>query len=530
MFLAAALLSGCAAGPRLDTVIVGGTLYDGTGAKPRLATVGIRDGRIAWVAPPGARVRAKARIDAAGLAVAPGFIDPHSHVPESLDQMPGAMLDEQDLTQGVTTILAGPDGELSPGQLRHLFAALATRGSGPNYACYVGHNGIRRELMPGVHRPADPNELAQMAAQVRDGMALGCVGFSTGLMYDPGMYSDEAEVQALAREVKPFGGSYDSHTRDPGFHLIESEAEAVRLGRVTGVPVKLAHEKAVGLINKGRIGEVIAMVEAAQAAGQTVVADQYPYDGATMRYVTELFLQPDGSAAVPEALLAALADPARREAILAATEQGVKGGFSWIKAVGYGSMRIVDAPGRPDLVDRNIALLAQDWKLAPFDALARLAGEVPRVRVTLGSIDEADIRTLMVKPWVMIASDGFYADAATIAAGKAHPRSWGSFTRVLGHYSRDVGLFPLEEAIRKMTSLPADHLGFADRGRIAPGKAADVVIFDPATVDARATYLDPSARSVGIVTVLVNGVTVFDHGRLTGAAPGRFVKRQQATR
>lgn len=528
ILVGAAFTSGCTTGPVYDIVIAGGTLYDGTGAPPRAADVAVKGARIARVAAPDTRLRARRRIDATGLAVAPGFIDPHSHVPESVPEMDGAMLDIQDLSQGVTTIMASPDGELSPRQMALLRGALARRGSGPNYGCYVGHNGIRRDVMPGAHRTATPKELAAMAAQVRTGMKMGCVGLSTGLMYDPGMYADEAEVQALARQVLPFHGSYDSHVRDPGAHLLESDREVIRLGRATGVPVKIAHLKAVGLANRGRIGDVIAMVEAAQADGVSVVADQYPYDGATLRFARELLLGPDGKVPDADALAAMLADPDRRAMLRATTEQGVNGGFSWIKAVGgYGSMRIVDAPDAPDLIDRNLQLLADDWHISPFEALVRLVTQHRDVRLTLGSIDETDIRKLIVKPWVMIASDGFYVDDTVRALGKAHPRSWGSFTRVLGHYSRDLHLFPLEEAIRKMTSLPADHLGFRDRGRIANGKAADIVLFDPATVDARADYLHPSRPSAGIHTVLVNGVVVYENGAATGARPGRFLRRQQ---
>lgn len=525
-FVACLVLAGCAAAPTYDLLIVGGTLYDGTGAPPRAATVAIQGDNIVRVESAGTHLKAARKIDATGLAVAPGFIDPHSHVPESLDRIDGPFLDVQDISQGVTTIVAGPDGGASPARLRVLKAELAQRGSAVNHACYVGHNGIRAEVMPGVRRAATDLEVARMAQLVREGMEAGCVGLSTGLMYDPGMFATEAEVQSLAREVKPFGGSYDSHTRDPGFRMLESESEAVRLGEATGVPVKLAHLKAVGLINKGRIGEVIAMVEAAQRRGVSVVADQYPFDGATVRYARELFLKPGGG--VPDA--EALRDPVQRDAIRTATEQGVDGGFSWVKAVGYGSMRIVDSPGTPELVDRNLELLAKDWGVEPFEAMRRLALDHRDVRLTLGSVDEGDIRELIVKPWVMIASDGFHADEKVLAAGKAHPRSWGSFTRVLGHYSRDLGLFPLQEAIRKMTSFPADHLGLADRGRIAPGKVADIVIFDPAIVAERATYLQPSAQSVGISHVLVNGREVFRDGKPTGETPGRFLARQAPTK
>tara|TARA_R110000782_G_scaffold68542_4_gene138064 strand:- start:2989 stop:4578 length:1590 start_codon:yes stop_codon:yes gene_type:complete len=527
--LAALTLAACAGQPeRVDLLVRGGLVYDGTGSPPRIADVGIADGQVRFVKK-ASRVVAARTIDANGLAVAPGFIDAHSHVPEAVERIEGPFIDAQDLSQGVTTILASPDGGLSPRVMRQLQAALSAKGMGVNYSCYVGHNGIREEAMPGQRRAATPEEIERMAALVREGMEMGCVGLSTGLMYDPGMFATEAEVQALAAAVKPYGGTYDSHTRDPGFHMVESEREAIELGKTVGIPAKLAHLKATGLINKGHIGEVIAMVETARAQGFDIVADQYPFDGATVRAVYDLFVLPDGRGdrQVTEAeVRAALADPARRSAVREATENGVDKGFSWIKAVGYGNVRIVDAPENPDLVDENIELLAKKRGIAPFDLLADLAAR-NNVRVTLGTIDEADIRELIVKPWVMVASDGAYIDARSLARGYAHPRASGSFTRVLGHYSRDLKLFPLEEAIRKMTGFPATHLGLADRGRLMPGLAADVVLFDPATVAARATYADPGALSTGIITVIVNGKVAFENGKPTGVTAGQFVPRKR---
>ena len=524
------MLSACAGqSGRLDLLVRGGLVYDGTGSPPRLADVGIADGQIRFVDKAPARVVAARTLDARGLAVAPGFIDPHSHVPEAVERVDGPFIDVQDLSQGVTTIMASPDGGLSPRVMRQLTGALAAKGMGVNHGCYVGHNGIRDAVMPGQRRAAAPDEIARMAALVREGMEMGCVGLSTGLMYDPGMFATKAEVQALAAEVKPYGGTYDSHTRDPGFRMVESEREAIELGKAVGIPAKLAHLKATGLLNRGRIGEVIAMVEAARDEGFAIVADQYPFDGATVRAVYDLFVLPDGRGdrRVTEAeVRAALADPARREAVRHATEAGVGKVFSWVKAVGYGNMRIVDAPEDPDLVDENIALLAGKRGITPFDLLADLATR-RNVRVTLGTIDEADIRALIVKPWVMIASDGAYIDEQSLARGYAHPRASGSFTRVLGHYSRDLKLFPLEEAIRKMTGFPAMHLGLGDRGRLLPGLAADVVLFDPTTVNARATYADPAALSTGIVTVIVNGKVAFENGAPTGVTAGRFVPRQR---
>lgn len=512
----------------LDLIIRGGTVYDGTGAPGRPADVAVRGGRIVAVG----RIDEPARevVDARGLAVAPGFIDPHTHAPEALRELSGPFLNEQYLTQGVTTILAGPDGGFGPDILRLMMGMLAQRGSGTNYGCYVGHNGVRETVMGRARRAPDPAELEKMKALVREGMQMGCVGLSTGLMYEPGMYSETAEVVALAREVAPFDGVYDTHTRDPGFRLYESEKEGIDIGAAAGVPVKLAHEKATGLINKGKIGEIIGLVEAARARGQDVFADQYPYDGATTRLLKELLAFPGERAVGPDVDLAALqarletavAKPEGRAAVKQASEGG--DGFGWIKAVGYGNMRIVDGRGARELDDQNLELLARTRDQTPFDLLVDLILQGHgNVLVTMGTVDEADIRALMVRPWVMISSDGAYIRPG---ATRGHPRSTGSFTRVLGRYSRDVGLISLPEAIRRMTSLTADHHRLYDRGRLAPGQVADITIFDPRTVRDRSTYAEPSLLSEGIVHVIVNGEFALRGGKVTGATLGRFVPRQ----
>ena len=527
--LVLALLSGCHANTQhVDILIRHGLVYDGTGTKPVAADIGLVGDKIVFVGTDSDGVSADTIVEANGLAIAPGFIDAHSHVPEAAVDLDGPMLDIQDLSQGVTTIMASPDGELSPDQMAQLRDMLLSRGIAVNFGCYVGHNGLRDQVMPGLRRAATPKEIDAMAAKVKQGMDMGCVGLSTGLMYDPGMYATAEEVRALAAVVKPFGGSYDSHTRDPGFHMVASEKEAIDVGVHVGIPAKLAHLKATGLINKGHIGDVIAMVESARAEGHDIVADQYPFDGATVRSIHDLFVLPDGRGdkKISRAeVLSALADPNQRSLVMRATEQGVNGGFSWIKAVGYGNIRIVEAPDNPELVDANIELLAKKRGVSPFDLIASLT-DLNGVRVTLGTIDEGDIRALIVKPWVMIASDGAYIDPKSVARGFAHPRGGGSFTRVLGYYARELKLFPMEEAIRKMTSFPAQHLGLTDRGRIAKGLAADLVIFDPTTVNAKATYANPAALSVGVHRVYVNGQLAYQDGKATGETAGRFVKRQ----
>ncbi len=531
--LAVLALAGPAfAAPSLDVLIRNGTVIDGSGRPGFVGAVGILGDRIVYVGGP-TRRSAKQVIDAKGLVVAPGFIDPHNHVLESVARMKGPVLDEQYLTQGVTSVIVGPDGDLSPSQIRQVNGELARRGSGTNYLCYVGHNGIRSEVMGPAHRAPTASELDKMKALVREGMQMGCVGLSTGLMYEPGMFSDTSEVIALAREVKPFDGSYDSHTRDPGWRLFQSEKEAIDIGKAAGIPVKLAHEKATGLVNRGKIGDIINLVETARAAGQDVVADQYPYDGASTRVLRNLLIfegmAADGeeNATLVEAqqkLRAVMGDPGRREVLKHLSEYGVDGGFSWIKAVGYGNMRIVDAPDDPSLMDQNLALLARQRGKDPFDLIADLVLSSHRdIMVTLGSVDEVDLQQLIVRPWVMISSDGAYLPPGQ-ASG--HPRSTGSFTRVLGRYSRDLKLLPLEEAVRKMTSMPAEHLRMYDRGRLAVGYAADVTVFDPLTVRDRSTYTDPSRLSDGIVDVLVNGRLAVRDGKVTGAANGRFLVRQ----
>lgn len=513
-------------GAEFDLMILNGTVIDGTG-KPRFrANVGVIGDRIAYVGK--GKRRAKQVVDASGLIVAPGFIDAHNHAPDQAREAPTPFLNEPFLKQGVTTVVAGPDGYYSPKELRAIFATLTAKGFGTNYACYVGHNGIRSEVMGRERRKPTPDELERMKALVREGMRMGCAGLSTGLMYEPGMFSDTDEVIELAKEVRPFDGTYDSHTRNPVAEMIASEKEAIDIGKAAGIPTKLGHLKAVGLTNKGRIGEVIAMVEAARRDGVDAVADQYPYDGAGTIGLKSLILFPDGRSEgepsledVKARLRKTMADPAAKAALKSATEKGINGGFAWVKAVGYGSMRIVHAPGRAELVNQNIQLLARQRGIEPFDLIVGLLlqdGAEPLL--TLGSIEEADVRELLVRPWVMIASDGDYT------SDSSHPRSTGTFTRVLGHYSRDQKLLPLEEAVRKMTSLPADHLRLHDRGRILKGKIADITLFDAAKVGDRSTYAQPTLLSEGVAHVFVNGKAVLRNGVPTGLAPGRFVPRQ----
>ena len=528
------LLIGCGGSPptNLDLLILGGILVDGSGQESSHTNIGVQGDRITWIGEDGAQ--ATDTLDATGLVVAPGFIDVHSHtVPALLE--PQRRMNEGVLRQGVTTVVGGPDGGFGPEMIRTVIEALGNNGSGTNVATYIGHNAIRENVMgEDQQRAPNPSEFGIMRTQVREGMELGAVGFSTGLMYEPGMFSETSEVVELAREVAPFGGIYDSHVRNPVHAFVESDQEVVSISEGAEISGKIGHLKAVGLHNEGRINDVIDLVEGARSRGVEIVSDQYPYDGAATSSLMGIIVIPSSmtdleglrSSGPVDSEAAArfrsmLVDPSRRTQLKEASENGIDGGFAWLKATGYSSMRIVSSTDYPELVGVYLSELPEEGQ-DPFDAVMDLiAGASASVNITLGAITEEDVRTLMIQPWNMIASDGAYADGSE--AGRGHPRGAGTFARFLGHYVREEGVLPLEEAIRKITSLPADFLGLMDRGRIEEGYAADLSIFNAETIIDRADWDYPQRFAEGIVHVLVNGIPVLRDGSLTGQTPGVFL-------
>lgn len=534
--------------PDYDVLIRGGHVIDGTGSPARGADVGIRNATIAAVGDLSAAA-ADRTIDASGLVVAPGFIDVHTHVAYALTDS-AKRLNEAFLRQGVTTVVGGPDGAFSPGMIRLLLPSYKKHGIGTNIAFYVGHNGVRLIAMGEVGRPLTvekvqraskreeseiyrrsptDEEMEQMKALVQEGMEMGAVGLSTGLMYPPGMFATTEEVATLARATEPYGGIYDTHVRDPVRKWLASHQEAINIGEKAGVPVKFAHLKAVGKHNTSKVDSLIRMVEAARKRGVQVVSDQYPYDAAGQTRLKDLILvkknpaQNEKLLADRDTLATLLSSSERRRRIKKQSEQGIDGGFSWIKAVGYQSLRITRSSDYPELVGKYLSEIAEDRGTDPFDLVADLYVKAEAPVDVKGGVEEETVRKLLRQPWNMVASDGRHADSTT----NAHPRSTGTFPRVLGHYVRDLGVLSLEEAIRKMTSFPADFLGLSDRGRLQEGAVADIVVFDPETVDARSTYERPNAYATGVRHVLVNGVPALLEGELTGQAPGRFIRQQR---
>jgi N-acyl-D-amino-acid deacylase len=509
---------------RYDVVISGGRIVDGSGRPAFAGDVGVRGGWIVRVAPAGAMRRANTttRIDATGLVVSPGFIDVHSHSVEEAFKS-AKRLNEGVVRMGVTTVVGGPDGFFAPFHMRMVIDSLKHHGAGTNMAMYIGHNGVREVAMGMAQRAPTLDEMTKMKAMVREGMELGAVGLSSGLMYEPGMFSKTDELIELAKEVTPYRGIYDSHVRDPGHHLIESDAETIEIGERAGISPKIGHEKVVGLENFGLLDKVISLVEGARARGVNAVTDQYPYDGAATSHLEEIVVVPASLAkSAGFDLRTALGDKATRALLKGPSEHGINGGFAWLKATGYSQMRITSSPDEPALVGEYLSELAKARKVDPFDLVSDLVVGAKRpIGITLGAVKEVDVKRLLQQPWNMVASDGEWVDSSKGSRG--HPRSAGTFPRVLGRYVREQHALTLEEAIRKMTSLPADFIGLHDRGRVAEGLAADITIFDPRTIADRSTWDAPALMATGVKHVLVGGVAVLKDGAMTGAAPGRFL-------
>ena len=500
-----------------DILITGGTVIDGTGAAPfeaDVALVGRAIVRVSRTRLP--RSNAERVIDAHGLIVAPGFIDLHAHL-DPLTELPAA---ESHVRQGVTTALGNPDGGGAL-PLGEYLATLDSIGVGMNVGFLAGHNTIRRSVMGMADRAPEAAELERMREVVERAMDDGAFGLSTGLRYTPGFYADTDEVVALAEVAARRGGIYTSHLRDEGLDLFSGVAEAIEIGRRARIPVVLTHHKVVGADMWGGSERTLAMIDSARAAGVDVMADQYPY---TATHTGISILMPPwslagGSAARRERLR----DPVLRDSITAGIIWNLvndRGGRD-LKRVQFSRVRWDESLEGQTL---------HDWALRKgleptMETGAQLVLEAMErggANAIFHVLDEHDVERIMAHPWTAIASDGRLSQPGE---GHPHPRAYGTFPRVLGHYVRDRGVLSLHEAVRRMTSLPAERMGLDDRGRIAEGLHADVVVFDAATVRDRATFAEPHQYPEGIVWVLVNGVVAVEEGRFGGERAGVVLKR-----
>ncbi len=509
---------------RLDVLIQGGTVYDGTGAPGVLADVGIVDGRIAAVGALAGAV-ARERIDARGLAVAPGFIDLHSHADGTLFDDPNA---ESVLRQGVTTVVVGQDGssraprvERNFQSMSAFFDAVDALSPAINVASTVGLGTVRETVVGVENRPATPEELARMVALVEAALAEGACGASSGLEYVPGAFATLEELIALCRPLGARGLAYATHLRNEDDKLLESIDEAIAVARGAGCPLHLSHLKTQGPRNWGKLDQVFARLQRARAEERVDLSfDRYPY----IAYQTTLAnLFPawsrDGGT---DAFLARLADPVAGERLRAEAFAKVESIGGWdnvmVSAVSHAEDRAAEGQR---LGGYAAALGASPYETA-VGLLKRSRGDVGMVGFAM---NEDNLTRLVAHPLWMAASDGSaVALEGPARRGHPHPRSLGTFPRVLGLYVREKKVLTLEQAVHKLSGYPASRMGLKDRGQLKAGMAADVVVFDPATVTDQATYTQPFAYATGVLAVLVNGAVALRGGERGPRRAGRALR------
>lgn len=516
---------------KFDVVIRGGLVVDGSGQAGRMTDIGIVDGKISVV---GSLQEASAnhQIDAAGLVVCPGFIDLHSHADRAIREFRAA---ENYLRQGVTTLVCGNCGS-SPTDVAAFFRDLEQGGTGPNVALLIGHGSVRQQVIGRLNVPPTARQLAEMKRLVRQAMESGAIGMSTSLRYGPGTYATTEEIVELARETAPFGGFYATHMRDEGTRILEALEEALGIGRQAGIPVHISHHKISSASVFGLTRLTLARIDQARQSGQDVTLDQYPYgagSGGMGLYVPQASLS--GGL---DAYRKRIADPDQRAKIRQGVEELL-------------IRKIYQADQRPDDPQHTAQALARiqvararhdpelEGKRLPEILRARqqeitlrngaellidlISHGVGGINHTLDADSGGDVDRVMQHAQTCIASDG---GVFKFGDGHPHPRSYGCFPRVLGRYVRGRNLLSLEQAIHKMTALPARRLGYRDRGLVKEKYWADLVVFDPNRVIDNATFVSPHQHSAGVRDVLVRGKFVLRDGRLTGELPGRPIRHQ----
>ena len=487
-----------------DLVIRGAAIYDGSGAEPRRGDVAIDKDCIAQVG----EVTGNARdeINADGLALAPGFIDVHTH-----DDF--AALVHKDMAfktlGGVTTCVVGNCGmgaapwkpamrmasAFHPQRLpewngyRGYMELLESDKPGVNVAVLVGHGTARQAAMGSAANEPTASQMRAMKDIVREGLDAGAVGLSTGLIYDPGRHAQTDEIVELASLMRGTGALYATHMRDEGLNLLKSVAEAIAIGERAGVPVQISHHKASGREAWGLVSRSLKLIENAQQRGLDVHADQYPYTAGST-------------------ILSAVYRDASNDGGLGRVEPD--------------AVVIASAPSHRDWEGKSVAQIAQAMGVDVRAAVMRMLQEEPGATAVIHMMCEEDVRTVMRHPSTMIGSDGI-----PTLEGKPHPRLFGTFARVLGRYARDEKLFSLSEAVHRMTGFPARKFGFKDRGRIDEGMKADLVLFDPGTILDLGTFEEPNRTPQGIRTVLVNGALTVRDGKTTGSRAGEVLRRAQ---
>lgn len=510
------LISGLTYAQPYDLIIKNGRVVDGTGNPWIHADIAVQNGRIVRLGT-FAPTDAKRTIDATGLIVAPGFIDVHTHVEGDLEVQPGA---PNFIFDGVTTMITGNCGGSST-NLRTYFDTLRMQGISVNLGSLIGHNTVRMKVMKMAFREPTAREQTEMESLVEQAMKDGAVGISTGLIYTPGTYARTPEVVNLAKMVSRYGGVYASHIRNEGQSVKQAIEEAILISREAKIPVEISHFKVASKPLWGKSTETVDLVEAARREGLDVTVDQYPYTASStsLESIVPSWALADGDSAV----LVRFRNPVLRTKIrtemLNELAKNLRKNYEYAVVSSY----------RPDSSFNGMSISAINQKLGRKNSAATEAdlvmelmerANLQNIQMVYHTMSETDVETIMRYPNTMIASD---AGVATLGSGMPHPRAYGTNARVLGRYVRERHVIPLEEAIRRMTSLPAQRFNLADRGLLRPGYAADIVLFDEKTVSDKATYNQPHAYTTGISWVLVNGTPVVENNRHTGQRPGQLL-------
>lgn len=497
-----------------ELIIRGGKIIDGSGNPWFEADVGITGERVLAIGNLSS-ASAEKIIDATGLIVSPGFIDPHTHAIRGIFDVPNA---ESSLLQGVTTLTEGNDGS-SPFPIDEHYRAIAEKQISPNWAVFVGQGTIRQQVIGSDDRRASPAELQRMKSMVMEAMEQGALGISTGLFYVPGSFTPTQEIIELSKVAAEYNGIYISHMREEAAELLDSVAETIRIGEEANIPVQITHHKVIGAGNWGSSVDSLRMVDEARARGIDVTMDQYPYTASQTGIVALIpqWAQEGGR----ERMLGRIDSPETRGAVKAAIVDKIlfdRGG-------GDPKNVFISRNTRDRTMEgKNLAQLAQERGLAPTPENA--ADVVMDIVKTGGAtavyhaINADDVDRIMQHPATAIGSDG---PLGIFGEGAPHPRQYGTFARVLGYYVRERGVITLEEAIRKMSSMTAQRLGIAERGLLAEGYFADIAVFDADEIKDMATFEDPHQYAVGMKYVLVNGQLVVENGRHTGSRPGKIL-------
>lgn len=519
-----------------DVLIKNGTVMDGSGTPAVKADVGIKGNKIEAIGSLGDAQAAKV-IDAAGMAVAPGFIDMHSHGDGMLPFLPTA---DSKIYMGVTTEVvgncgssmapmndvmrteqnesyaqAGPAREVSWLTFEEYLDFIRNNGISVNMYPLVGHGAVRETVMGMSDAEPTAKQLDEMKSEVRKAMRAGARGFSTGLIYTPSVYAKTDELIALTQVAKDEGGIYTSHIRGEANTLLEALDEAIEIGRQTGISVEISHFKASGIYNWWKMDKAIEKLEKARAEGMNLHADMYPYHASNtgLSSIIPSWAHVGGR----DAMIARLKNPADRKQIHLELADNLN-----TVHIGWDKIMVSSCPKLPEVEGKTLQQIADERNLHPLDASMDLLIETEiNVSIIMFTINEENVEKGLVLPYVSIGSDGSgYAASGPYAIGKPHPRNFGTFARVLGYYAREKELFSMEEAVRKMTSLPASKLGLTDRGLLKPGYYADIAVFDSLTVRDTATFTDPKHYAAGIPWVLTNGKVVIENGKHNGGLPG----------